>query len=59
MPRQSLDGIRTHIILTKVQDKRLRKIADDTGMTLSEHVRRAVDHYITVNEPRPGEKRAR
>jgi hypothetical protein len=48
MPRQSLDGIRTHVILTKVQDRSLRKISDATGMTLSEHLRRAVDYYLTA-----------
>lgn len=46
MPRQSLDGRRTHLILTKYQDKELRQLADKTGMNVSEHIRRAVDYYL-------------
>ena len=46
MPRHSLDGLRTHVILTKYQDRELRKIAKDSGMTVSEHVRRAIDYYL-------------
>jgi hypothetical protein len=46
MPRQSLDGHRTHLILTKYQDRELRQLAKDTGMNVSEHIRRAVDYYL-------------
>ncbi len=46
MPRQSLDGKRTHLILTKPQDRELRLLAKQTGMNVSEHIRRAVDYYL-------------
>ena len=46
MARQSLDGVRAHIMITKRQDKFLRSIAASTGLTASEHIRRALDQYI-------------
>jgi len=46
MPRQSLDGLRTHVIITKYQDRELRQLAEKTGMTVAEHVRRALDFYL-------------
>lgn len=46
MPRQSLDGVRTHVIITKYQDRELRKLATDSGMTLAEHIRRGIDFYL-------------
>lgn len=46
MPRRSLDGLRTHVIVTKPQDRELRKLARETGMTASEHIRRAIDFYL-------------
>ena len=46
MPRQSLDGIRMHVILTKYQDRELRKLAKESGMTVAEHIRRGVDFYL-------------
>lgn len=46
MPRRSLDGLRTHVILTKPQDRELRRLARETGMTTSEHIRRAIDFYL-------------
>jgi hypothetical protein len=46
MPRQSLDGLRTHVIITKYQDRELRKLAKESGMTVAEHLRRAIDFYL-------------
>jgi predicted DNA-binding protein len=46
MPRQSLDGIRIHVILTKNHDRELRRLSKETGMTLADHIRRAIDHYL-------------
>ena len=46
MPRPSLDGRRTHLILTRYQDRELRALAKQTGMNVSEHIRRAVDYYL-------------
>jgi hypothetical protein len=46
MPRPSLDGRRTHLILTRYQDRELRLLAKETGMNVSEHIRRAVDFYL-------------
>jgi len=48
MPRKNLDGVRTHVILTKHQSKELREFARQTGMTLAEHIRRAVDQYLAA-----------
>lgn len=46
MPRPSLNGVRTHTILTRRQVDELKKLSTFTGMTLSEHLRRAVDQYL-------------
>ena len=51
MPRQSLDGVRIHVILTKPQHRTLDSVARRTGLNVSELVRRAVDHYIAVTKP--------
>lgn len=48
MPRQSLEGRRTHLILTKYQDRELKVLAKQTGMSASEHIRRAVDYYLAA-----------
>lgn len=48
MSRQSLGGERRHIIFSKPQDDRLTKTAKETGISFSEHVRRAVDTYFRV-----------
>lgn len=57
MPRPSIHGVRTHVILTQVQVARMNRLASRTGMTLSEHVRRAVDAYLDLVEE--GHKKAR
>lgn len=44
--RAAIGGPRRHVVLSMQQDKRLRKLANDTGITPSEHIRRAVDSYF-------------
>jgi predicted DNA-binding protein len=48
MPRTAIGGQRRHIILTKPQEDRLSKLARRTGMTPSEHIRRAIDSYFRL-----------
>lgn len=48
MPRQSLDGVRTHVIVTKHQDRELRETSKRTGLTVAEHIRRAIDLYLAA-----------
>lgn len=48
MPRRSLEGRRMHLILTAPQDRGLRAIAAKTGISVSEHCRRAVDFYLSA-----------
>lgn len=48
MPRQSLNGVRTHVIITKVQDRDLRDLSQKTGLTVAEHIRRAIDQYCST-----------
>jgi len=35
-----------NVYLTEPQDKALRKIAEKSGLTVSEHLRRIVDEYL-------------
>jgi len=37
---------RTHVHLTEKQWGRLQSLAGDTGLNVSEHVRRAIDNYL-------------
>lgn len=37
---------RTHVHLTEKQWDRLQSLASDTGLNVSEHLRRAVDNYL-------------
>ena len=46
MPRPSLNGMRTHTILTRRQVEDLKRLSTYSGMTVSEHLRRAVDQYL-------------
>lgn len=46
MPRQSLEGRRTHLIMTRYQERDLRKLAAQTGISVSEHIRRGIDFYL-------------
>lgn len=50
MPRKPLDAVRTNIYLPKKQDAALRALADHTGVTFVEHLRRAVDFYLAFSE---------
>ena len=50
MARQKIGGPRRHIKLSKPQDEKLERLAKDTGMTVSEHIRRAIDAYFRVLE---------
>ncbi len=45
MPRTSI-GERSHVIFSKQQRERLLKLAEKTGISVSEHIRRAVDNYF-------------
>lgn len=48
MPRQSIEGVRCHVILPKPQHAALQQYSKKTGMTVSEHLRRAVDLYLAA-----------
>jgi predicted DNA-binding protein len=37
---------RTHVHLTDAQLKALTKLANATGLTMAEHIRRAIDAYL-------------
>lgn len=50
MANKSLNGHRAHVILTTPQLKRLKQLSKNTGLTVSEILRRAVDAYITKQE---------
>lgn len=56
MARQAIGGPRRHVILSKPQDEKLVKLAKKTGLTPSEHIRRAIDTYFRALEL--AEKRA-
>jgi hypothetical protein len=56
MSRQSLNGRRRHVIIPEPQDDKLTKLAKSTGLTPSEHIRRAIDSYFRLLEA--AEKRA-
>lgn len=45
MPRNSI-GTRQHVIFSQLQKDRLTKLAVKTGISVSEHLRRAVDLYF-------------
>jgi hypothetical protein len=46
MPRPTINGVRTHVILTQQQTDSLKKWAKKTGLTVAEQIRRAVDFYL-------------
>ncbi len=46
MAMRRVGGERMHIILTDHQLKTLRAVSKVTGLTVAEHVRRAVDLYF-------------
>ena len=43
---------RTQIYLTSVQRKKLREKSNESGLPLSEIIRRAIDHYFELREYR-------
>lgn len=50
MPRKPLDAVRTNVYLPRKQDAALRNLADHSGVTFAEHLRRAVDFYIAFSD---------
>lgn len=46
MARASIGGARRHVIISKQQEDRLERLAKTTGITPSEHIRRAIDVYF-------------
>lgn len=48
MVRRALGGPRRHVVLSQQQDERLRKLSAKTGITDSEHIRRAIDSYFRL-----------
>lgn len=59
MARQSIGGPRRHVILSKPQDEKLVKLAQRTGLTPSEHLRRALDAYFRLLETAEARRTAR
>jgi len=49
-------GIRVGFYLSGLQIKRLKKLSDKTSISVSEHIRRAVDEYLERFE-RKGKRR--
>ncbi len=47
MPRLKTGAKRVNFYLTEIQQKELRKLAKRSGLTFSEHLRRAVDEYLS------------
>lgn len=58
MSRIALGGPRRHVILTPAQDEKLVRLAKRTGMTASEHLRRAVDAYFRLIDTAEQRRRA-
>lgn len=50
MARPKLNGVRTHIIIPAVLKKRLDDHSKLTGVTISDHIRRAVELYLLAAE---------
>ena len=57
MPRESIDGVRKHVIITRYQLRDLKQIADETGMPVAEHIRRALDFYIASVSDKIGSRK--
>lgn len=45
MPNK-IGGPRKHVILSKPQNDAMNRLSTKTGLTVSEHIRRAVDLYL-------------
>lgn len=46
MPRRPMNGVRKHVVLTQRQYAELVRIANDSGLPMTEVVRRAIDDYL-------------
>lgn len=44
--KTNLEGVRVHFIVPKRKHEFLQKFSKKTGLTVSEHLRRALDQYI-------------
>jgi predicted DNA-binding protein len=45
-----MNGVRTNTYIAKPQHKALTNLANRTGLTYAEHVRRAIDFYLAFSE---------
>ncbi len=50
MAMRKVGGRRMHVILTELQLDKLAAVSARTGLTVAEHMRRAVDHYLNALE---------
>jgi hypothetical protein len=48
---------RTQILVTQQQYQALQRIAGETGLAVSEHIRRAVDEYLEGRPPHGRDER--
>lgn len=48
MAGRRIGGVRCHVVITNVQDSRLKQLAVKTGMRQAEHIRRAIDSYFRL-----------
>lgn len=46
MPKRINNGIRLHVIVPDQHRKALERYAKKTGISISEHLRRAIDLYL-------------
>lgn len=46
MPRQKLDNIRVHLVLPRKRYAKMQKLSEQSGYSISELMRRAVDAYL-------------
>ena len=52
MKKRNINGVRIHLIVPVQQRTALEKYARKTGLTVSEHLRRALDAYLNTVEKR-------
>jgi len=50
---------RVNYYLTEMQLKKLKEISDDTGLSVSEHIRRAIDFYMEAFDDKKKERKSR
>lgn len=48
MARSSINGVRVHVILPKIQKTALAALSRKTGLTESELLRRAVENFLVA-----------